>query len=1155
MGEFKLISDYRPGGDQPQAIDKIAANIVEGKRFQTLLGATGTGKSVAWDEPVTVQIGANRAYRGPIGRLLDDTLGHEQAVESLEAAPPDEWRILAWDADTGTTGWQPITGLSRHTSPDKMYRLRTACGREVTVTGDHSVWVLRDGQLHLLPGNELRNGDALPIPLALPQPNRSFADTRLHKSVVTEPSSQRLFLPVTSSSGRGANTRRNRVLRTFGGTPDRPWFQPGALNASQPGVSTLDIPCGPKSVATSLRLRVLRTKQMRIGAPEAYRDYRGMPACWTTLSNTELAALLRDYFEGGGILGSGEIRTASLSLELAGDITESLLRFGIWARMHKVDNCATGNASEANYTVTIAGGENLTRFIGQIGFVSAQKRLALNTILSIENGTPAAESASFDLVYGVGMRLVAEREHAGLTQQEVAARAGCSLATLSAIEEGSCEAPRTLFSELGKVLAIEDAAFTGLANVHWSPLESIETVLASSKYVYDFSVGGYETFLTGRGGVFVHNTYTMANVIQKVQRPTLVMAHNKTLAAQLCSEFREFFPQNAVEFFVSYYDYYQPEAYIPQTDTYIEKDSSVNDEINRLRHSATQSILERRDTIVVSSVSCIYGLGSPDEYKEIVLVFKRGEPYDREVALRRLIDMQFTRNDMALTRGTFRVRGDTLELQPADEEIVVRIEFFGDEVEKIVLADPLTGEVIGARDTMTVFAASHFVTSKDRMERAMKEIEAEMEDRVLYFRGRNELIEAQRIEQRTRFDLEMMRELGYCSGIENYSRFMDGRAPGTAPYTLLDYFPKDFLLILDESHQTLPQIRGMYNGDKARKDTLISYGFRLPSAADNRPLKFHEFEERVHQTVFVSATPGPFEKEHAESVVEQIIRPTGLIDPEIIIRPTKGQIDDLLEEIRTRVVREERVLVTTLTKKMAEDLTEYLQDLKIKVNYLHSDIKTMERSEILRNLRLGVHDVIVGINLLREGLDLPEVTLVAILDADKEGFLRSETSLIQTIGRAARNVGGQVIMYADNLTGSMERAIDETNRRREKQVAYNTEHDITPQTVKKAVRDLLMAQSVSEEAAQYSTQNVSARLRQDPATMSLDQIEEVIQKLEKEMKDAARALNFEYAAELRDEVNDLRKLAPASKVGQETKTTPLGKDTVVYKSKSPRSRK
>jgi excinuclease ABC subunit B len=644
------------------------------------------------------------------------------------------------------------------------------------------------------------------------------------------------------------------------------------------------------------------------------------------------------------------------------------------------------------------------------------------------------------------------------------------------------------------------------------------------------------------GATGTGKTYSIANVIQEVQRPALVMAHNKTLAAQLCSEFRNFFPNNAVEYFVSYYDYYQPEAYIPSTDTFIEKDSQINDEINRLRHASTQAILERRDVIVVASVSCIYGLGSPEEYKRIILHLQRGQGYDREDALQRLVQMQFTRNNMELTRGTFRVRGDVLEIQPADEEIIIRVEFFGDEVEKITLVDPLTGEIISARDQITVFPASHFIAGEERLKSAIVAIEAEMEERVAYFKGRNELIEAQRIEQRTRFDIEMMKELGYCSGIENYSRFMDGRAPGTAPHTLLDYFPKDFLMVVDESHQTLPQVRGMYNGDRARKETLIQYGFRLPSAADNRPLKWAEFEERLGQTIFVSATPGPYEREHSTQIVEQIIRPTGLIDPQIVVRSTKGQIDDLIGEIRETVAKEERVLVTTLTKKMAEDLTEYLEDLKIKVNYLHSDIKTLERTEILRNLRLGVHDVLVGINLLREGLDLPEVSLVAILDADKEGFLRSDTALIQTIGRAARNVGGRVLLYADNVTGSMERAIQETNRRREKQVAYNVEHNITPQTVRKAVRELIQSEKVAEEKAEYSVQNTTARLRQDPATMSIDQVEEVVRSLEKEMKDAARALNFEYAAELRDEVNALRKIAPASKVGQADHASPLGKD-------------
>ncbi len=1213
MGEFKLISDYLPGGDQPQAIEKLTAGILDGKRIQTLLGATGTGKSVAWDEPVTVHLGQDRFYRGPIGKLLDEELGPLQYNDSVEARPSADWRILAWDAATGSTAWKPVTGISRHSSPETLFRLRTHCGREVTVTGDHSVWALRGGHLCLLQGDELQQGDALPVPLHIPEPEHPLTSLNLIEilrnagsNVVVDVNVTRLsaadlrsiLKPFYSTTAEKAWRMQNCGERVRVGAAavllDRKMVEldtmrlagkrylvPARLQLTEQlgticGLYLAEGHAADRFLLLSVREAEVQTELQRcldacniasfrrhdgdfVVAPRSWRDLflallggnaaeKRMPNCWPALTNDVLAPMLRGYFEGDGGVDRGAVTAVTLSRELAADISEALLRFGIWARTREVRKKKPNGEHGDYYKLTISGAQNLQRFADEIGFISNRKTVALMASLRASN-------TNVDLVYGVGVRLKRERERAGLYQKDVAQRAGCVRTMISAIECGIRNPSRALFERLCVALDIDDPAFTGLGQVHWAPLVSIEPVPATSTYVYDFSVEGYETFLTGRGGVFVHNTYTAAQVIQKVQRPTLVIAHNKTLAAQLCSEFREFFPQNAVEFFVSYYDYYQPEAYIPQTDTYIEKDSQVNDEIDRLRHSATQSVLERRDVIIVSSVSCIYGLGSPDEYKEIVLAFKRGEPYDREDALRRLIDMQFTRNNMELQRGTFRVRGDTLEIQPADEEVVVRVEFFGDEVEKITLADPLTGEVIGVRDTITVFSASHFVTSRDRLERAIKEIEAEMEEQVAYFHRRNELIEAQRIEQRTRFDIEMMKELGYCSGIENYSRFMDGRAPGTPPYTLLDYFPKDFLLIIDESHQTLPQIRGMYNGDKARKETLINYGFRLPSAADNRPLKWHEFESKINQAIFVSATPGPFEKENSAQIVEQIIRPTGLIDPEIVVRPTKGQIDDLIEEIRKRVEREERVLVTTLTKKMAEDLTEYLEDLKLKVNYLHSDIKTMERSEILRNLRLGVHDVIVGINLLREGLDLPEVTLVAILDADKEGFLRSETSLIQTIGRAARNVGGQVIMYADNLTGSMQRAIDETNRRREKQIAYNTLHNITPQTVKKAVRDLIMSERVAEDKQEYNVQKNSDRLRADPATMSLDQVEEVIRQLEKEMKEAARALNFEYAAELRDEVNALRKLAPASKVGQDPSTTPLGKDATVYgKGKGGRSR-
>jgi excinuclease ABC subunit B len=629
-------------------------------------------------------------------------------------------------------------------------------------------------------------------------------------------------------------------------------------------------------------------------------------------------------------------------------------------------------------------------------------------------------------------------------------------------------------------------------------------------------------FQTLLGATGTGKTFSIANVIERVQRPTLVIAHNKTLAAQLCGEFRDFFPNNAVEYFVSYYDYFQPEAYIAQTDTYIEKDMSVNEEIDRLRHSATQSVLERRDVIIVASVSCIYGLGSPQDYKNMIVWFKRGQAYDRDEVLRRLVNIQFSRNDFALTRGTFRVLGDTLEIQPKDEEVVIRISFDWDDVRAISLIDQLTGETLEERDEITIFPASHFVSDPERMEVALAGIEAEMLESVRRFKSQDKLIEAQRIEQRTRFDLEMIRELGYCSGVENYSRWFDGRGPGTAPNTLLDYFPDDFLVVVDESHQTLPQIHAMFSGDKRRKDTLIEYGFRLPSAADNRPLRYQEWEETIGQCVFVSATPGPFERQNSERIVEQIIRPTGLVDPEIILKPSKGQIDDLVGEIRLRTERGERVIVTTLTKKMAEDLTDYLVDLAIKVQYLHSEVHTLERTEILRDLRLGVYDVIVGINLLREGLDLPEVSLVAILDADKEGFLRSDTALIQTIGRAARNVGGQVIMYADRITGSMERAMTETQRRREKQQTHNAANGITPSTVIKAVRQIIESKKVAEAKVHYKASSTK-----QPENMSLDQLMSTLVDMEKEMKQAARSLDFEHAAIVRDELARLKKLVPA----------------------------
>ena len=624
----------------------------------------------------------------------------------------------------------------------------------------------------------------------------------------------------------------------------------------------------------------------------------------------------------------------------------------------------------------------------------------------------------------------------------------------------------------------------------------------------------FQTLLgvTGSG-----KTFTMANVIQRIQKPTLIIAHNKTLAAQLYSEFKEYFPENAVEYFVSYYDYYQPEAYVPSTDTYIEKDSSINDEIDKLRHSATAALSEREDVIIVSSVSCIYGLGSPIDYKEMVISLRPGMVRDRDEIIHKLIDIQYDRNDMDFKRGTFRVRGDVLEVFPAySDSVAYRIEFFGDEVDRITEIDTLTGEIKAQLGHIAIFPASHYVVPKEKMMEATENILAELKEQVAFFKSEDKLLEAQRISERTNFDVEMMRETGFCSGIENYSRHLTGGLPGEPPCTLIDYFPEDFLIIVDESHITLPQVRGMYAGDRSRKSTLVDYGFRLPSALDNRPLNFSEFEEKINQMMFVSATPSVYERDHELMRVEQIIRPTGLLDPEVTVRPVEGQIDDLISEVNKEVANHHKVLITTLTKRMAEDLTDYMREVGIRVKYLHSDIDTLERAQIIRDMRLDVFDVLVGINLLREGLDIPEITLVAILDADKEGFLRSETSLIQTIGRAARNSEGHVIMYADKMTDSMRVAIGETNRRRQIQQAYNDEHGITPTTIKKAVRDLI---AISKAVADHDE-----KFKKDPESMDEKELNKLVKELEKKMRQAAVELNFEEAARLRDRMIEIKKI-------------------------------
>jgi excinuclease ABC subunit B len=864
-----------------------------------------------------------------------------------------------------------------------------------------------------------------------------------------------------------------------------------------------------------------------------------LPSFWPDLTQELLAHLLRSYFDGDGTIGkNGEVVATTASRQLASDLSYALLRFGIWARIHRRWKRATNSDHQGDwyFSVTISGSENLQRFAEMIGFsipYKQQRLLEFDQRLSNSN---------VDIVPIDGSRLRKLREEAGLNATELARRSNLSRPAIHMIE-GNQRRPQR--SNLRRILAALEVAASGvemsaewrrewsamstLCQLRWTPIEMVEAVDYPHEYVYDVSVPGTETFLAGCGGFFVHNTYSMAKVIEAVQRPALVIAHNKTLAAQLYSEFREFFPNNAVEYFVSYYDYYQPEAYIPRSDLYIEKESEINEEIDRLRLAATSSLFSRRDTVIVASVSCIYGLGSPQDYGRVVLHLRVGDMVRRNQLLRHLIDIYYERNDTVLQRGKFRVRGDVLEVQPADREFAFRISLWGDEVERISEINTLTGEIIDDHQQVDIYPAKHFVTPQDRLSEAIEDIERELQEQVAYFESQGKYLEAQRIQQRTRYDLEMLREVGYCNGVENYSRPLAQRPPGSTPWTLLDYFPPDWLLFVDESHMTLPQVRGMFNGDRQRKEVLVEYGFRLPSALDNRPLRFDEFEEHVNQAIYVSATPGPYEREHGEQIVEQVIRPTGLLDPVVEVRPTKGQIDDLVREIRQRVTKGQRVMVTTLTKRMSEDLTEYLAELNTKVHYLHSDIHTIERVEILRDLRLGVYDVVVGINLLREGLDLPEVSLVAILDADKEGFLRSETSLIQTIGRAARHIEGKAILYADKMTDSMRAAIDETNRRREIQAEHNREHHIQPQGIVKSIRDLTdRVRVMAESKATYETETAPKLLT--PAQMPRDELAKLIKQIEKEMKDAAKALEFEKAAALRDQLMELRAIELEEKV-------------------------
>ncbi len=1201
MPDFRLVADFQPTGDQPAAIDRLADGLATGLRHQTLLGATGTGKSLAEDEPVLVgredEYGVVSWSVEPIGPLVDlelasrrvwrDDRGTEVAFNSADR---DGMVVATVEPGTHETVTRRITSFSRHAAPSRLWRVTTSDGRAVTVTGDHNfVRANADGRLETVPTADLRPGDSLPLPGRLPAPvvpirrydvcpdldtwpayvegpaglgrdvphvarnalarghraplasigshgvalMERLGDTRIggHRGTQTLPASRPLtteflsLLGMFVAEGHVADTYATLTPGPENVEVARGLLQACDVHFNERGRDELAI----TGRASTEMLRAL------CGSRAAEKH---LPPFWPNLDDAALGTLLAAYFDGDGWVErrGAAVCAITKSRMLASELSYALLRFGIVARLARTWKRASGTAHAGEYywQVSVRGGDDLRAFASAIGFLGPRKA---NQLAQVLQGVVGGNADCIPAMANPFVRR--SRQAIGAFEREVAELAGISRTGLDLIENGRRAlrraTARRIIAALDELAAARGqsngiefaaamAALRRLVACRWATVAKVEEVAPSGPYVYDFSVEGAETFFAGHGGLVVHNTFSIASVIQKHQRPTLVLAHNKTLAAQLYSEFREFFPDNAVEYFVSYFDYYQPEAYLPRSDTYIEKDSSRNDEIDKLRHAATHALFERRDVIIVASVSCIYGLGAPVDYGATVLKLRTSGHYRRDAVLRHLVDLQFQRNDAQLGRARFRVRGDTLEVQPASEDRVMRVEFFGDEVERITEIDPLTGELLAERKDLTIYPATHFVTPGDKLMAALVDIEAEMEGRVGEMEAQGRVLEAARLRQRTTFDIEMMRELGYCSGVENYSRHLARRDAGSRPWTLLDYFPPDWLLVVDESHMSIPQVVGMYKNDRTRKEILVDFGFRLPSALDNRPLTFEEFEATIHQAIYMSATPGPFELERSQRLVEQLIRPTGIVDPEIRIRPTEGQIDDLLEEIRGRVDRGERALVTTLTKKMAEDLSDYLRELGVKVQYLHSEVDTLERVQILRDLRLGVYDVLVGINLLREGIDLPEVTLVAILDADKEGFLRSSWSLIQMMGRAARNIGGEVVMYADRMTESMRAAIDETNRRRTIQRAYNATHGIEPSSIVKEIHDINeRLRAVASSTQVYVPGGPAGRFGpHDLSAGGREQVERLVAQLEADMKNASRQLEFERAAALRDEIQAIR---------------------------------
>lgn len=1200
MATFKLHSPFPPAGDQPAAIKLLTEGIEKGLHHQTLLGVTGSGKSVTPDTPVLVR-DARGTRSVSIGEYTDALFTLYEAeillLGETELLDTSALNIETYSVDsrTGEMSWKPVTQVTRHASPQELWKSTTACGRSVTSTGDHNFYVLRDGAISLMKTDEMRAGDFLPVPRSIPDPmnglelvdlthvllraphayytkpsvagdwDTSFLQTltyqkRFHmresaeRATLSESSLQATVKPLIGAL-RGVSVSPTqaitpRFLRFLGF-----YIAEGHAAKQYMIISSAD-ECIVDDIREEAAVRGISFRH-RPGSYDyqlnsvLWRDVlaewcgthsqtKRLPPFWADLSNEQLAELLKAYFSADGGVERDIVSASTVSEYLASDVAYALLRFGIVARIKKRMVKVPGkNYRNEVWRITISGREFLQSFQEHIGFVLGRKNEALQNII------PAISNTNVDLIPIQGIQLREMRQLLSLDQKDIAQGINVERSYISMLEHGIRKPSHAVMRRLLQFLKSYkgqdrvDTIFeewSALTRLFWSPIEGIQ-VVPGTEHVYDFAVEDNETFLAGRGGIFVHNTFTIANVIQNVGKPTLVLAHNKTLAAQLAQEYREFFPENAVHYFVSYYDYYQPEAYIAHSDTYIEKEAQINAEIDRLRHAATQALLTRKDVIIVASVSAIYGLGSPEAYEKRHVKLLVGGEENRAALIRKLIGIYFERTNADLEPGKLRAVGNAIEFMPVNERAVYRILFDEQVISHIELLDPVSRAKVSDLDSLFVFPAKHFVTTEDERARAIKDIQEELEERLAQFKREEKVLEYERLKRRTQHDLALIREIGYTAGIENYSRHFDGRSSGEPAHTLLSYFPHkkdgspDFLTVIDESHVTVTQIGGMYAGDRSRKDVLVEHGFRLPSARDNRPLQFDEFEERVGQVIYTSATPGKYEKEKSVppggQVAEQIIRPTGLIDPELVIRPIvgsdtyKGQVADFIEEAAIVIKRGGRALATTLTKQMAEDLAEFLRERGIKAEYLHSDVKTIDRIEILTEFRRGTFDILVGVNLLREGLDLPEVELVGILDADKEGFLRSDTSLIQTIGRAARNVLGRVILYADVMTGSLTRAIEETNRRRAIQVAYNEKHGITPLSIKKEIHDI--AASMRTEH-----QKTVASLLELDRTLYAEDPEAFLMGKRTQMADAVEALDFETAAILRDEIYTLegKEVAP-----------------------------